>query len=129
MAETLVARFLINGVKNHDDSKTYTADGLCGLSFTIADLVTDQEVAFTLDISQIVFFYMVSDQDVTIEFNNSTTGVPTIALVANVPFIVRASAEQYNTSAFSTDITKFFVTNASGSTANIVVESLEDSTL
>ena len=129
MANTLVARFLINGAENHDHTKTYTADGLSALNFAKATGVSGDEVAFTLDIGQIVFFYMVSDQDVTIDFNATPTGVPTIALKANVPFIVRASAEMYNTTAFSTDITKLFVTNASGSTANIVVESLYDSTL
>ena len=55
MANTLTARFLINGSEDHDHTKTYTADGLSALNFSKATGVSGDEVAFTLDISQIVF--------------------------------------------------------------------------
>ena len=110
-------------------SKTSTeADGaVTSVDAAIGDGQTDTAVVFALDFSQCTAFYLVSDQDVTFETNNATTPDDTIALLANVPYIW--TEDSYDTFLIGTDITtNVFVTNASGSTANIKIRALVDST-
>jgi hypothetical protein len=94
---------------------------------SIADAQTDKLIAFTLDVSAVKSFYLVSDQNVTLEFNNSTTGVPTIALVANVPYVW--TTDSYDSFLLTSDVTPgVYVTNASGSAAVINMVALLDGT-
>ena len=96
------------------------------LSETIPDSSTDLEVAFSLDVSACVSFYMVSDQDLTIETNDGSSPDDTISLTAGVPYIWHS--DSVDAFQLGTDVTSLFVTNASGSDALLQVEALTDPT-
>lgn len=111
-------------------SKTFIGDGHKQLEIAIGANVTDWPVNFWLDITQIQSFFMVCDQDVTVAFNDSTTGVPTIALKANVPFVERniASGGNYYASLFTADITKIYLTNGTSIDATFKLSVVHDAT-
>lgn len=120
-------------------SVTITAHGIQGTPVTlsnesefvldaaVADSVTDGLHAMVLDVTQVKSILITSDQAVTLEFNNSTTGVPTIVLVANVPYVWTLNS--YDTLILGTDVTALYITNASGSTANVKIRALIDPTV
>ena len=97
------------------------------LDAAVADSVTDGLHAMVLDVTQVKSIIIVSDQAVTLEFNNSTTGVPTIVLVANMPYVWTTNS--YDTLILTADVTALYITNASGSTANVKIRALIDPTV
>ena len=107
-------------------SNNYTAGSEVNVDEAVPDSTTDQLVTIAIDVSAIQSFYMVSDQVLTVEFNNSTTGVPTIVLAANIPFI--ETADNYHVDLLGTDITVLYLTNASGSIANFKLRCVFDPT-
>lgn len=97
------------------------------LSESIPDSSTDLLVAFTLDYSQCKTFVMWADQDITVETNNGSTPDDTFSLTAGIP--VAWSAGQAATCPITTDITALYVTNSSGSAANLNIRCLADPTV
>lgn len=97
-------------------AKDYTATGEDNADYPVASDAEDDEIAFTLTILQMVSFYMVADQDVTVKMNSSGAATETIALKANVPFIQNADIAAYFVDAthlLATNIGSIFVTNDS----------------
>ena len=80
---------------------------------TINDAVTDQEVACAIDRSQLTSLYIKSSVIMTLETNSSSAATNTIVLKAGVPYIW-SSPGDYNTCLITADVTKIFLTNASG---------------
>ncbi len=93
---------------------------------TVADGQTDYLIAAVLDVTAITALLIVSDQDVTLEVNDSAIGVPTIALLANVPYLWHN--QHYANNLLTANVTQLFVTNASGSIANFKFIALYDAT-
>lgn len=122
---TVTEKFTL-GTTTEDNVNTYADSAQLLIDEAIADSATDELVACVVDVSEIAAVYIVCDQAVTLEFNNSTTGVPTIVLVANVPYLWHTNS--YFTNILTTDITALYVTNASGFTANLKLRFLYDST-
>ncbi len=108
-------------------SPSFSGDGSDIRDLSIADGLTDQEVVMTVDVSQLKALMITSDQAVTLETNNATSPIDTFALKANEPLIWWTGS--LFTNPLTADVTKFFVTNASGKTANVKIVSLQDSTL
>lgn len=79
---------------------------------TIANSVTDQEVVFSIDRSQLVSLFLLASVAMTLETNSGSSATDTIALAAGIPY--RWFTGQYNTCLITADVTKFFLTNASG---------------
>lgn len=50
----------------------------------------------------------------------------TLTLVANVPY--QWTTDSYDTFLLDTDVTKFYVTNSSGVSANLQIKALQDAT-
>ncbi len=112
---------------------TKSADNKNSFDPTVADAATDFFVNVAIDVSALQSFFMVSDQDVTVETNDGTTPQETIALKAGDPFTWRRGGNQlagadYPAIPFSGDVTGFYVTNASGSAAKVQIEILQDPT-
>lgn len=103
-----------------------TGDHQQSLSVAVPDEAEDQEVAISIDQSQIKSLYLVSDQDVTIETNNGTTPDDTISLLAGQPLVWQA--DDYYACPITVDVTSLFITNASGSSATVELELLVDAT-
>ena len=88
-----------------------------GINEAIPASQTDLEIIFALDVSAVLAFFIICDQDITIETNNGTTPDDTISLTANVPYWWRVgSAEAF---ALGTDVTSIFVTNTTAATLKI----------
>lgn len=127
MSITHTLKLSVTGTKTVLTSVDYSGDGALSQNLTIADSVTDQEVAITIDVSQIQSFFMNSTKALTVETNNASTPTDTIVLVADTPYIWRTG--DYHTLLLTADVTKLFLTNASGSTATFTLECVYDSTL
>ncbi len=118
---------LVGGASRGGVAKEYTSGTKISINDSVADSVTDQLHALVVDVSKIIAVFIVSDQAITLEFNNATTGVPTIVLVANVPYVW--DTDSYYTNLLATDIVSLFITNASGSTANFSLDFIIDQTV
>lgn len=127
MAQTATVTEAINiGGVEVTRATVYTDEAATSIDKAVADAATNFLIALVQDVSETSVVYIVSDQVVTLEFNNSTTGEPTIVLVADVPYVWHTNS--YLADLLTTDITKLYVTNASGSTANIKIRFLYDAT-
>ena len=105
---------------------TVSASQQIAIDEAIADSITDDDIIMSLDFSACVSFYIVSDQDVTVETNDGTTPDDTLALLADIPYIWHTGC--YDTFLITADVTVLYITNASGSTANISIRALIDAT-
>lgn len=106
-------------------SKSYTETGATNITLEIATGQTDVEVVCALDVSELVSFFISSDQDIRFEGNNNAGADFQIDLIANVPYIWHTDA--YDTNLLgAVDVTSFFLTNASGSTATFKLRALYD---
>lgn len=114
------------GSRSVVENKTYTGTGQASVSESIADSTTDGLVNIAIDVSEIKIIIMSSDQDLTVKTNSSGAPDETISLVAGVPLIW--TSDSYYVNLLATDITKLYVTNASGSAAEFKVEVLVDAT-
>ncbi len=91
-------------------------------------IAADNLVAFTLDVSQCKAFFMVADQNLTVETNaNNAAGGQTITLTANVPFFWQTNSGI--TCPLTPDITALYVTNASAAVATLKIRCLVDPTV
>lgn len=126
MASATVTRRVQYGSEVFNETKTYTGTGGIEIEESIADSTTDGEVAFTLDVSEIVAFWAHSDQAVTIETNDGSSPGDTITLAAGVPLIWTENDDHANP--LTTDVTALFITNASGAAATVSVGAVYDAT-
>lgn len=97
-----------------------------GLDESIPDEASDLLVNFALDFSSLQSFYLVSDQVLTIKTNDSGAPDDTFVLVANEPLVWHAGSLHDNP--VTVDITKLYVSNASGSAAALKWEILTNPT-
>ncbi len=110
--------------RNDDVSNTQAGVALID-GETVATAETDYELAFDLDVSLCKSFYLVSDQDVTLETNAiDATGGNTIALLAGIPYLWHATS--YDSFLLTLDVSVMYITNASGATATIYCIALFD---
>lgn len=105
---------------------TYTNDGHQSYTISIPDSTTDQQVVMTLDVSTLTSQVISCDQDITIETNNATTPVDTLAIKASEAYIWNTNS--LDTNLLTTDVTAMYLTNSSGATANLEMRFLFDST-
>ena len=101
-----------------------------GLRIAISEqiaIANDVLVALSVDVSQVKGVYILSDQDVTLETNSSSSPTNTLALKANIPYVWYTN--KYDVLKFTSDITALYVTNASASAANLTIEILTDPTV
>ena len=110
------------------ESVAKTGTGSTDIREAIADSTSDGLLAFVADVSEMEGLFILSDQDLTIKTNSSGAPQETIELLAGVPLMWHSDlADAANP--FSDDITALYVTNASGSTANLTIALLVDVTV
>lgn len=122
---TVTLTIAVNG-RSLTQSREYTADGAKSFGITIPDATTDALMNIAIKPAQLTNIFLLSDQDIKIETNHSVAPTDTIDLKANVPMIW--NEDLYYANPFTGDVTKFFLTNLSGSAAMLYVEILEDAT-
>lgn len=100
------------------NSITSATNYIVSNAVSIDDSTTDQAENVDIDVSAVKWFYAHCDQDITVETNNGTTAVHTLTLKANEPYYW--NGDKNDAFAFAdpnTDITVFYLTNASGTNA------------
>lgn len=109
-------------------TKSYSSvEALIEHDLSIPDSTTDQQVVLSIDVSALDYFYIHSDQAITVETNDSGSPDDTLVLTADDPYLW--TSDSYHTFLLDTaDITALYLTNASGSTATVKIRAGQDST-
>ena len=109
---------------------TITDEAVIDLSFDVADSQTDELHTIALDLSETKSVYIVSDQAITMDWNDAAGTQGTIVLVANEPVIWWSTQVTDGGNTLNplntVDLTATYWTNASGSTANINFQAVYD---
>lgn len=122
----ITEKIVVDGYTPITTTTTLTADKRESYNLSV-QIANDQLHALTLDVSQVKAILILSDQDLTLETNNSGTPTNTLALKANVPYVWYTNKPQ--ALVFTSDITSLYVTNASASVASLKIEILVDPTV
>ena len=128
MAQTVTVTTTISGGISAQGTKTYSGDARTTQSFSVADSATDEERTLTIDVTEMQMIYIVSDQDILMEWNDSIGSQGSISLQANVAFLELLAADQYHAAKMGVDVTALFFTNTSGSAANISIGVIQNNT-
>jgi len=84
---------------------------------TVATGATNELITVAVESTALKMFVLSSDQDVTIKTNSSGSPQETFTMKANKPLVWMDGSP--SASPIAGDVTALYVTNASGSTANI----------
>lgn len=103
-------------------SKDYQGTHKETLDIQVADGATDVEIPIAFAVASVEVFHLHSDQALTIKTNDSGTPVDTFSPKQNVAYVF--TKDGYDTFKFTTDVTKIFVTNASGNAARLQIKLL-----
>lgn len=108
-------------VGNESRSKTVTITSQLEAlyDYTVASGQTNLEVPLAFDEDALKSIFITSDKAITIKTNDSGSPQETIALAANQVIFWDSSSSA--TKPVSDDVTKIFITNASGATATITI--------
>lgn len=117
---------IVAGADSYEESIEASASSKILVDESVANGETDYEITLAVDVSEIAALYLSSDQDVTFETNDGAAPDDTIALRANEPLLWQDNS--YYSNLLTTDITSVFITNASGTTANVEIVVLQDAT-
>ncbi len=89
------------------------------------------DLPFTLAFpyAKLKYIWILSDQNLELEFTNAAAGTPTINTVAGKPFVWE---QTYNTNLpnpfANTNVTALYVTNGSGAITNLKIDGIVDPT-
>ena len=104
----------------------FTASAIGEFDEVVPPTTTDMPFSVAIDISQVKCIYILSDQDVLLETNSSSSPTNTINLKANQPYLWYVNA--YDTCKITADVTSAFFTNAGATQANVKMRWLYDIT-
>lgn len=107
-------------------SNSYSASQSVEVSESIANGQTDADIVVAIDVSAVKSFYIVSSAAVTIETNDGSSPDDTLGLAAGVPYVWNTGSE--DSFLLTADVTVLYVTNASGSSADIELRCIQDAT-
>lgn len=112
----------VDGVRLSKDV-TVTAENFTRTEVSVADGQTAFRVNLAIDVSQLEALYIVSDQAVTIETNDSTTPDDTLVLEANEPleWYRGPTVDAADRNPLAVDVTDFYIANASGAAATVKI--------
>ncbi len=106
--------------------RTYTGSGMASVSELIA-VGTDALVNISLDVSAVTSIIIWSDRAITVETNAADhSGGNILSLTAGVPYMW--CTDSYDTFKLTADVTKLYITNASGASAQLEVRAIQDAT-
>ena len=106
------------------DTLDITGEVAQTFDLSITDATTDELVAIAFAVAKLKSIIIKSDQDITVETNDGATPIDTINVKKAMAFQWIEGEERANP--FGTDVTAFFITNASGFTAKVEIEVLYD---
>lgn len=130
MADMTVTWTVNVGGVTRSTSKTASASDPVNTNagpIVVANGQTNQQISLSgIDKSQLKGVFIVSDQDVLIEFNSDTGSGGALQLESNIPYVWMVG--DVNSLLITADVTAVYVTNASGASANIYFYFLHDAT-
>lgn len=107
---TAKSLFIKSGRTVESQSITLTGSRFIEIDEEIAANQTDKQVAIAFTYADLVYIYLVADQDCTVETNaTDATGGQTITLKANKPLVWYKDSGITNP--ISANVTRFYVTN------------------
>lgn len=132
MDVTLAMAIAAGGARLGVDGATTAENPGSAVTVSVATGQTAFRVNLAVDVSQLKAFLWKSDQDITIEVNDSTTPDQTIVLPATKPFGAidgpTIGAVRVIDLLLLQDITDLYIANASGSTASVTFWFAQDAT-
>ena len=128
MAISLTSR-VSGGAVSKSQTNTATGDNTNTYEVTVGTNVTDLILDISLDVGNLTGYYIHANNTLQIETNaTDATGGDTLSLVANYP-LVWNSTDGYYTNLLANDVTKMYLTNASGTeTVTLIMVFEQDST-
>lgn len=105
---------------------TVTADSEYNADIPLTASQADEQVAATLDVSEIKSIFISSDVDVTLETNSSSAPDETLSITADEPFVWRTGSGVTNP--LETDITALYLTNGDATAGTVKIRILYDGT-
>lgn len=115
-----------SGIATSVPTYTYTSDSIISITPSIPTATTDQQVNIAFTVAALKALLIYSDYAVTIETNDGTTPDDTLSIAAGIPFLWLSGSGI--TCPITATVTKFYITNASGSTATVKIRALVDGT-
>ena len=110
-----------------ESNKTYSGEAGPPLDVSIPDSSSDMFIAWNIDVSQIQAIIILSDYEITIKTNSSSTPDDTLVLPAGEPYLW--TPDSLDTCLLTTDVTTgLYVSNSSGSAARLQIEDVTDAT-
>jgi len=106
--------------------RAISADTKIVQSLTVPDESSNLEVPVAIPVAGLKGIVVGSNRDVTLKFNDSGFPDPEIALKAGVPYIW--FEDSYDDCKFENDITKVYITNASGANAVVSIRAMVEAT-
>lgn len=126
MAQHTITTNVASGNVTVPGGAAITASGIAELDDSTIPSSNDNQIGIAFPYATLKSFAVVSSVNMTLEFNNSTTGVPTIVLVANIPYYWRSDSGITNP--FTADVTKCYTSQSSGAVARLRMSALYDAT-
>lgn len=104
-----------------------SADSEVNVDLTVPSSA-EARIDLAINAARVKHIFMLATADLTIKTNDAATGTPadTISLLANAPYTYSAAGG--TSGPFSVDVTSFWVTLTSASTASLKIRTLQDST-
>jgi hypothetical protein len=105
-------------------SNSYSGTLSLSLDETITNGQTAYEIDIAIDVSKVAAISISSNKAITLKTNSSGSPDNTLTLRAGVPY--QWCSDSYDTFKLTTDVTKFYVANSSGASANLLLEGVVD---
>lgn len=112
-------------IGNISASLALTGDVQAAINTPVPAATTNQEILIALDVSALQLIVVYSNVAVTIKTNSSGSPTDTIAIKAGIPYVWHLDA--YATNLFTGDVSKIFVTNATGTQSDFQLIALTES--
>ncbi len=109
-----------------DLTVTLSADGVDKRPLSIPTGTVDQEVSLEFTLASLKGYWISSTKAITIKTNSTSSPGDTVPVVANEPLFW--NNKMGNSKHFTVDVTKLFISNASGATAAIDIRVAKDAT-
>lgn len=116
-------------LKAQGHSASQSCENVQEFGFTVGNGVTDKLVNLAIDVSQLTFLVIHTDQDLTLKTNAPAGGAQeTITLKANNPLYFSRNAGLPTTVLFAGDVTATYWSNGGATTANVTIKMGLDAT-
>ena len=105
---------------------TITSEGTDDRDVTVGATTNDVEVSIAFTMAGLKAIYIAATNTVTLETNSSSAADDTFTITAGSPFVWTYTSGI--TTPFTADVTKFYLSNAGGSSSTVQIRVIRDAT-